>query len=735
LITRRILLFALVVGCETPPTLDAGLDGALPDVGTDAPLVSRADAGPNRFAYVGESVVLDGSGSVGAVDYTWVAGDGQRFPTSSTPTQAVTYEAPGRYSAVLSITDAEARRRTDVAVITVTFPPVLVPASSSSIAVRGGRVAVAVSDANAVSLMDGDSALREARVIGVCEGPRQLAFIGARLVVSCPAVDRLTLIDPALGTVLDTLTLPYGVRPFGVLEVDGAAVVSLTGTGEVAVVRIDGDRLTLDRRIGTIEDARALTLLPDGRVVVSRWRSPDTGGELAVLNLLDGSLEIVHLAVDPQMASDTEIGGVPSYLESLAVSPDGRLLLVASLQAAIGEGTYRVGRPLRFETTVRATLSFVEIPTDGSALLEDFGRRRQLDNRGYANAVVFSERGDFAYIATRGNRTVERYDVLADTLSGSIQDLGYAIEGLARQGATLFIDASLSRTVDAVMLDEGLEAFVPRDARSTISVEPLESALLRGAQLFNDSADPRLSRDGYIACAHCHLDGQDDHRVWDFTDRGEGLRNTIDLSGRAGESEGPMHWSANFDELEDFENDIRSAFRGTGLMTDEDFAAHADTLGPPKRGLSDDLDALAAYVRTLPSLRSPFREADGSLGDAAIRGKATFERPALGCTGCHSGASFTDSGFLSPGAPLLHDVGTLGPGSGARRGGALTGIDTPTLRMLWSSAPYLHDGSAATLHEVLMERNASDEHGVTSTLTADEIDDLIAYLQCLDGTD
>ncbi len=731
MIARRIALAALLLACETPAIPDAGTDAAeLVDGGIDAPLASRADAGPNQYAYVGEPVLLDGSGSIGALEYAWVAGDGQRFDASPSPTETVIYDAPGRYSAVLSITDDEGRRRTDVAVITVTHAPVFSPASSSSIAARGGTVAVAVADANAVVLVGSIRALGTPRVVPVCERPRQVAFVGDDLVVSCPSVDRLVLIDVAASAVRDTLTLPYGVAPFGVVGREGEAIVALQGTGELAVVSVS-DTLALSRRIAAIADARALTLLADGRVVVSRWRSPDTGAELAVVDLASGDREIVTLAVDPQIASDTEIGGVPNYLESLAVSPDGRLLVVASLQAAIGEGSFRAGRPLRFETTVRAILSFVEVPPDGGPLLEDAGRRRQLDNRGFSNAVVFSERGDFAYVAHRGNRTIERYDVLADTLSGSIQDQGFAIEGLARAGDVLFADASLSRAIDAISVGDPVEAFVPRDVVTTVD-EPLDPTLLRGARLFNDSADPRLSRDGYIACAHCHLDGRDDHRVWDFTDRGEGLRNTIDLLGRAGEGHGPLHWSANFDELEDFENDIRSAFRGTGLMTDAAFLAHEDTLGAPKRGLSEDLDALSAYVRTLPALRSPFRSANGELTDAALRGQAIFERPALGCTGCHAGSALTDSGFVSPGVPRLHDVGTLGPGSGMRLGGTLAGIDTPTLRGLWDGAPYLHDGSAPTLHEVLVERNPLDEHGVTSGLSEDETSDLIAYLLSLE---
>ena len=167
-------------------------------------------------------------------------------------------------------------------------------------------------------------------------------------------------------------------------------------------------------------------------------------------------------------------------------------------------------------------------------------------------------------------------------------------------------------------------------------------------------------------------------------------------------------------------------------MDDADFEATADTLGDTKAGRSEDLDALAAYVESLAThLPSPHRNADGSLPDAAERGRSVFE--SAGCPTCHSGPSLTDSGFESPGVARLHDVGTLGAGSGQRLGGPLTGIDTPTLHGVWHQPRLLHDGSA-TLREVLTTRNAGDAHGTTSTLSSDELDDLEAYLLCLDGT-
>ena len=58
-------------------------------------------------------------------------------------------------------------------------------------------------------------------------------------------------------------------------------------------------------------------------------------------------------------------------------------------------------------------------------------------------------------------------------------------------------------------------------------------------------------------------------------------------------------------------------------------------------------------------------------------------------------------------------------------------FDTPTLAEIWRTAPYLHDGSAATLREVLVEHNPADRHGSTSHLTPSQLDALICYLLSL----
>ncbi|MEI7446094.1 MAG: c-type cytochrome, partial [Burkholderiales bacterium] len=197
----------------------------------------------------------------------------------------------------------------------------------------------------------------------------------------------------------------------------------------------------------------------------------------------------------------------------------------------------------------------------------------------------------------------------------------------------------------------------------------------------------------------------------DLTGFGEGLRNTISLRGRGGMRAGPLHWSGNFDEVQDFEGQIRRLAGGSGLMSDADFTARAATMGLPKAGRSVDLDRLAAYVGSLvESDPVPVRQNDASL---AVAGRAVFTAR---CATCHAGPIGTDS---APGG--LHDVGTLTAASGKRLDGRLAGLDTPPLADVWQTAPYLHDGSAATI-ETAVQRHVPG-------LTTGELNRVAAYVR------
>jgi cytochrome c peroxidase len=109
---------------------------------------------------------------------------------------------------------------------------------------------------------------------------------------------------------------------------------------------------------------------------------------------------------------------------------------------------------------------------------------------------------------------------------------------------------------------------------------------------------------------------------------------------------------------------------------------------------------------------------NGQLSPAARRGEKLFRSRETGCAQCHPPPLFTNL--------KSYDVGTRGPFDDAA-----DTFDTPTLIEVWRTAPYLHDGSAATLRDLLTLANQNDRHGKTSHLTADQIRDLCEYLLSL----
>jgi CxxC motif-containing protein (DUF1111 family) len=168
-----------------------------------------------------------------------------------------------------------------------------------------------------------------------------------------------------------------------------------------------------------------------------------------------------------------------------------------------------------------------------------------------------------------------------------------------------------------------------------------------------------------------------------------------------------------------------------------------DQADPVQKAL---LDALADYVNYAIPVPVPPTPADPQ---TVTRGEQLFnDTTKTACTCCHSGPNRTDSGQGNPtldlnGPILLHDVGTCvtsGPWpdvahediDGAPR--AACAFDTPALRGLWDSAPYLHDGSAATLDDVIPVMLQATAPSCTTPRTALSADDraaLVEYLRSL----
>jgi cytochrome c peroxidase len=131
--------------------------------------------------------------------------------------------------------------------------------------------------------------------------------------------------------------------------------------------------------------------------------------------------------------------------------------------------------------------------------------------------------------------------------------------------------------------------------------------------------------------------------------------------------------------------------------------------------------ALEAYVASIKPPTTSFDQ--GTMSAAAIRGEDLFQGKGA-CIACHGGPLFTDNGLhntLVPQRDGWNDPGaTTPPGA----------FNTPTLRDLRNTAPYMHNGVFATLKDVVEFYNARSSIAPLN-LTPQEIDDLVAYLDSL----
>ena len=232
----------------------------------------------------------------------------------------------------------------------------------------------------------------------------------------------------------------------------------------------------------------------------------------------------------------------------------------------------------------------------------------------------------------------------------------------------------------------------------------------------------------WIACSSCHPDGLTDARVWQNPEGEPPHAEPVRLAHTH-----PLHWSADRDEVQDFEYTIRGKLmRGRGLFAGDlkprPTFQPASELDMDLSGKSADLDAMAVYTN---SLRAAAVAARRRAGEAVRR------RPNAGGSMFHSqqrrsarrataGPYFSDSTFEAPVQPARR-------GDRRRARGRRWGRSTTRRRCwrLYRTGPYLHDGRAKTLRDVLTTHNAGDKHGRTSQLRAAEVDELVAFLKSL----
>ncbi|WP_437725809.1 cytochrome-c peroxidase [Sorangium sp. So ce861] len=289
-------------------------------------------------------------------------------------------------------------------------------------------------------------------------------------------------------------------------------------------------------------------------------------------------------------------------------------------------------------------------------------------------------------------------------------------------------------------------------ARAAAASAPAENALTEaraqlGKRLFFDE---RLSRTGEVACASCHRQERafaDADPVSRGVEGRVGQRNAAALVNLAWSES--FLWDGRAATLEEQagmpiehpdEMGLPLAEAVARVAGDDAYVeAFADAYGGPP-GEEPLRQAIASFVRSIVSADSPYdrhlRGDDASFGDAERRGEALFLSERAGCFHCHPAGRLTNEGFFNNGTYL--DGGDIGRQRLTGRTGDLGKFKVPGLRNIAVSAPYMHDGSLATLEEVIdhydrggLGHVSTDPQIEELGLSPDEKADLAAFLRSL----
>jgi YVTN family beta-propeller protein len=625
--------------------------------------------------------------------------------------------------------------------------------------------------------------LKKVQDIAVGSGPYGVALTpdGALAFVADSAGNDVAVIDTASNTVSKVILIP-GVQPRGL------AITNNNGGQGPQKVLVTQFLSQPTATGGPGQDQGS-----EGKVFVI---STDD------LSKVQGTITLA--AHDTAFAADrTAFGGTdkdptfayPNQLQSVVIK-DGWAYLPNV--AASPEG------PVKFNVDTQAFLSAIDLASQkelpgGTINLQAAVKAQTSPNKLFfanpwavafkhsaAEGYVVSEASDvLVKVALDGSGVPSAGSVPADNDTNRVLSIpvGQTPRGIVINNADTraYVMNYLSKDVSVVDLSQQPEAEMARLQSANLPADGTDAAkFLIGNYLFNTSVGKfdegvtgRMSSQGWQSCASCHPDGLSDGVVWAFA---SGPRRTIPLNGTFSPAD-PAHNqrvlndSAIFDEIEDFELNIRGTSGGAGLIV-KDGSTDADpnvkAFDPPSAGRTQlhvhgvgGWDAIAAWVaHRVVSPQSAFARVDATstLGQQIAQGRALFTQS--NCQLCHGGPKWSTgqvdfarvSPFpetLTPGvapeptnaqlARFLKPVGTFDPNNPLEKTAAnqaalgKLGYNPPSLLSTFAFPPYFHNGSCPDLLCVLQNDTHFQAGGKALLSDPSQRQALFAFLLSIDG--
>ncbi len=501
-------------------------------------------------------------------------------------------------------------------------------------------------------------------------------------------------------------TIPVGHTPEGmVLSNDGRnLIVANRFSNTVSVIDLKSGKVIAD--IPAVREPRHLCITPDEKTVAVANFLP---AQAANDTLLAAQITLIDAPTYTVRSHITLSNGAQS-VAGAACSPDGKFLYVTHVLSRYSVPITQLDRGW-VNTNALSILDLDAGSLYATILLDDV-------DRGAANpAGTCIGKDGKLYVALSGTHElmiVDRtglHEKLELLFAGKLKDAyvrdkedlstslsfissykkriplqGHSPREVIFAGGNVYVSCYFSPFVEVIPAEGNQGSSILMFGK-----EPLPNSVRRGELAFSDAS---ICYQQWQSCISCHPDGRADGLNWDQLNDGLGNpKNTKSL----------------------LFSHVTPPSMITGIRESAELAVrkgilHTLQTQQPEQ-VAVDMDD---YLKQLTPVESPFLH-EYKKTDPQQAGKKLFDQ--AGCSQCHNEKYFTDQ--------QKYDVGT---GTGDDKGRA---FDTPTLKEIWRTAPYLYDGRAVTLREVFTKYNPDNRHGITNKLTEKELDALVLYVQTL----
>jgi DNA-binding beta-propeller fold protein YncE len=571
------------------------------------------------------------------------------------------------------------------------------PASETAPYLTSSRIAALddggalVIDADSGQLIRTEASGKSIAQLAIGKNAGLLAYdpTAKRAYVADRSGDRIAIV--AVGDKLSlagSLTTP--VEPFGVALSPDRKTVLVTTIADRTLAAFDAGTQKERWRTPLGREPRGLAISPDGTRALIAYLATGTVDEIDLASRISDHVALATSTPERRRGSDSDAFARGAFAVTFmgsneAVVPFQRETPVQIAGGSENTGSYGGG----FDAPITHQLAFLAF--DGERTRQVTAQMAQHQ----PHALAWDGAHDALYVAGLGTDSILQIRNasqigIAEGLSASLKNDAERCgpDGLAvTHEGNVLVWCAFSRRVERVAFVDGkgeLAQAANHAAGPTLVASSLGEKEHEGMEVFH-SAMAEVSAHGAMACASCHPDGRADGLSWRIE------KNELQTPLLAGRLVGthPFKWDGG-------DKDLRASLATTmkrlgGFGLDE-----------------PTTDKLAAYLEALPPPRAPSRDAQ-----AVARGKQLFDSPGLGCRSCHDGTAYTDR--------ERHNFA----------GSSLPEVDTPSLIGLASSAPYFHDGSAATLEALLRDRGAVHGMAETAKLSDGQVADLSAFLETL----